>query len=573
MTAELVLRGVGWELDLLGWNAGPYGDFLIETLADGTEWGNPEPVRRKLRRFLLDGSTSVKDYDDNRTIPLSLRVTAADGNALAGGEAALDQVDGRRCELVWTPPDLFSAPAVFVVDFADLRHKMDDLAEVQRIERFYSLTLNCEPHAYSDEWVEVPALSSDISTPTVVDTCSSLSGWSTDVGALVLAGGVSTSISSDIPAGTPSGYVHFTRTGTIDLSTEPYLRITTPTVVAVISRLEVEAAGSWHTVSQVAAEGLTSVYDATAFSSISALRIQFAYAPGYSQSVDAIATSATPRTVASRQQIRSISVPGSRRTPATVTVESPTAGLSTVIVYSGPAYDPSLSRGAQESRTTSAGTLSGAFTSANHFPGDPVDPRHFRVRASELLDGQYVLWARSRSDAAGSLAIIARLLDASGALLASVPLGTTATAASASLDMHPLLAMSVPWNLPPDSDHLIEFRLEWSTADAGMMHIFVLDEMWAFNISEGDLSIVEAGAAKKVWLTAPSLESDSPGVYVGDGEFRSAFPASLATQLPAWAGASKVQPPTTYLFTGVLGAADAEVSALFRPAHHTHPTS
>ena len=175
MTAELMIRWSGGELDLMGENLialsdGSTAPVTIEALADGTNWGNPQSVRRVLRSALLDGSRSVKERDDNRTIPLKLRLTAADGPALAAGESPLAMLDGLSCELVWTPPaqagDPESPAAVFVAVSADLAHDMDDFAE-NRYQRFYTLTLDCLPHVYSDEYVTIPAVAQGSSTPTL----------------------------------------------------------------------------------------------------------------------------------------------------------------------------------------------------------------------------------------------------------------------------------------------------------------------------------------------------------------------------------------------------------------------
>ena len=190
--SEFELRWSGGSLDLLGWNE---GDFEIFASADGVDFGNPEPVRTTLRSALLDGSISTKERDDNRTVELELLVMAPDGQGLAEGEKALSLLDGRRCELAWSPPDEFAPTAVFVAVSAELRHSKK-LSEELALVRRYTLTLDCLPHAYSDEWVEIPALASSVSTPTVIDDGTSTTGWATSAGTLATSGG---SVTTTIP--------------------------------------------------------------------------------------------------------------------------------------------------------------------------------------------------------------------------------------------------------------------------------------------------------------------------------------------------------------------------------------
>lgn len=561
----------------MGWNSGPSGDFKIETLADGTDWGNPEPVRRALRRFLLDGSSSAKEYDDNRTVPLSLRVKAADGNSLADGEVALSALDGRRCELVWTPPDKFSSPAVFVVDYADLRHKMDDLGEIRSSpERFYSLSLSCLPYAVSDEVVTLDALPTGVSVPTVIDDGSSLTGWSTNSGSLYLDG--TTSVIRWAPDGLQlPQYVYLIRTGSIDMSTVDYLSVDSYSQQASIVDVEVFAQGKWRVLEQVAAEGMASIFYVP-FESFSSMRVKFWYAPGSGreQMVSQVATQATPRTTAARQQLRTITVPGSARTTCEVVVHTDDPTLSTTIVYAGPPYNPDLVHGSIDTRYAEAGTITDTVSVFTEGGGTPTAYRRFHAPASALPRGEYAIWGRYAASYAGTMTINVNLLNGGGSLVDSITLPAVDLAVT-NVDLtqflvRPLAYVSLPhWNVQPDSDWFLEFQVGWSNEapDAQNMH---LDAFWAFNVTAGTLAIVEVGASDTLWLSPSDLTQDAPSVLIGSGPKATAYPASLTDQIRAWSGAIALTPPVTHLYTAQVGGS-AEVSATFRPAWHTHPGS
>lgn len=564
MTAELVLRWSGGELDLMGWNDSEFGEFRIDALADGTDWGNPEPVRRTLRRFLADGSSSVKDYDDNRTIPLSLRVTAADGVALAGGEQALDLIDGRRCELVWTPPDEFSAAAMFKLDHVDLRHKFDDFAEVARRERFYSLTASALPHAYSAEYVTIPAVAQGASTPTLVDNCNSLTGWSSPNGTLENYGdSVIASFYSAIAV----------RLGTVDLTTQPYLAVQSGVGSGLFTIEARSGAGAWETLPRIGADGSDTVFDGSDLSNPIASELRFTSA-GSALKLGNIEKQATPSSSPGRQQVRVINTPGSRRSPASLLVESPEDGLGTVLIYSGPSYNPDLTRGATHVRfgEGSAPLLSGGDTS---IPDGGV--KSFEVLASDLPEGDYSVWVRAlcgSESEGGTLTITPVVLSVADDVIATLPAMPVAIPALTDVYYHLLLAgsASLPYaTLPPGSSAKVRFDCAWDHSDPGQGG--QVDALLAFNRTHGTLAIAEAGEHKKLWIDSSSLDLDRPSVFVGDDDKADAVPLGMVTQLPAWSGAHVVTPPETYLYVGSTNAHDVEVSGTFRPAHHTHPTS
>lgn len=578
MTHELVLRWAGGELNLMGWNDGPRGQFRIQALPKGTDWGNPEPVRRVLRRFLADGSASVKEYDDNRTIQLSLRLSAPDGDALAGGEIPLALADSLRCELVWTPKDSRAAAVVYVATSIDLDHRNaadagDPLGE-DRGRRYYTLRLSCLPHAYADQWIDIHPVPQGVSTPTLVDDCTSVANWSAINADLSVVDGriVVATASTEFYPVIPGLHFNVKRTGTIDLSTRPYLAIewignwyTQPT-------LQVLVAGQWITVPMSGTDGTRALFrvgDAAA--SIDAFHIE-AFKPWGIQAannprIEAVYTQATPRSSESKQQIRAIEVPGSRRTPATLHIESEVEALGTTIVYAGPDYDPSLSWATvSPARTPDAARLSGSI---HYTPGVSATYTYQRS-AANMPPGGYVIWAMLRvfGGTGGTLAITRELTGTPTA----VTIGTVTLSPMDDYMLVPLMAADLPGDrLPPGSGAFITIKLIWAGSDGSELSV---DEVLLCNVTEGSFIVVEAGSALSLWLDPPTLENDTAAIYMaGSSQKSAARAASLASEVKSGSAAISLTPPLSHIYVGTSGTADAVLSGRIRPAHHTHTTS
>lgn len=575
MAAELTLRWSDGSLDLMDWNESDGDSFEIATLADGTDWGNPESVRRKLRTAMLDGSRSTKDRDDNRLIVLKLKVSAPSSSALAAGEQALDLVDGRRCELVWTPPgDLGVAPAVFVVDYADLSHDMDDLA-YGRGQLFYTLTMGALPHAYSDEWVTIPAVAKDVWARTVVDSCSSLTGWTASGATLSVTGG-GTQISV-IPTETVAETTYtVTRTGAVDLTTLRYLGVDAGSVVAQtykrVQKVEVQSSvgGPWI---ELPRSGATfdvnfDVFAATGLVDPTVETIRFTFTTtGTSAYIREVVKQEASRSTVNRQQLRTLAVPGSARTPASLEIHTSSLnGLGTAIVYTGPAYNPAISRGALELRVADPANMSGGRL---HIL--PSQTKSFHIPASEFIAGDHVMWMHAAGDtgATGSLTLTVRLLTGTFGVIVSETTVSTSSLTLGAYAMHLLGSVELPpAPLPADSEAVVQFDLFWS-GDA--TDELVLDELLAFN-RRGALTIAKLESGfRGLWLDSPTLESDFPSAFFGHEDKAASVPLSLTAQLLAWPGAHRIEPPVTHLYTASSTGDNVTAAGTFRPAWHTHP--
>lgn len=219
-------------LDLLGQI--PQGGYTIEVLGDDATWGSPKPITVAMQGLVRQGARVALEGWENREVFLRVTVRASTGDGLADGEAALFREMGRRNELTWTPPAKFSAPTVFVVEWAELEHEFDDLEEVEG-ERTYGIRLVCRPFARSvDRWVsEVmsapPAV--EAAAPIVVDAGTSTTGWAASYYGVVSTTGTSVrgtwdSPSSGVSAGAGTvGTYHLARNPDFSMAGTQYLRV------------------------------------------------------------------------------------------------------------------------------------------------------------------------------------------------------------------------------------------------------------------------------------------------------------------------------------------------------------
>lgn len=597
---ELEIVWDGGSLDLMGENDTPYGPVVVQALADGTEWGNPESVRRALFSALADGSASALERHDNRTVTVKLRLTAADSAALAGGEAPLHMLSGvKRAELRWTPPNDFAAPAVYIVVASDLTQQMDDLAE-NRCRRFYALTLVCLPFARSLDSVTIEALPPFVAAPSVLDDGTTTTGWSGlgDASFAVIGGGVQISGSTGATTITLSKTLARAKryfalevenvwgrltSFTSGDGTRPLLRpwgvggpMSAPQLVG--------REGNWYFFDLPASLGDVVGFDICVdLPGAAAVRVL------------TVAESDTPALSTGRQSLRVIPTPGSARAAGSLLVEARDAeddgtgtALGEVIVYTGPQYDPRLSPW----RTSTWG-VSDTLSGLSH---DSVDGTFNFVRpASSFVDGSHVLWVQASPlpfDTVTTWTVTVRAIGTPGAYsgpsdaLAVVATLTATTTANAVND-HELFNLGVidlpGFDVGVASQVNLHFEIAAST------DLLYLGEALLFNRSRGSLTIVDARTMKtltetspgvwdattgatRVWLDPASLEG-SERVVAGRLSRASSLPVSLASNLRSYDGAHPFTPDATYLYVGTTGVVDPKVTGEFRPAWHTHPAS
>lgn len=579
------------ELALHPESAATYSTFKVETVADETEWGNPESVIVAIKSLLQDGSVAQVTRMDNRTVTILVRITAESYDGLAEGEERLAaEVNSEGRLLTWLPPQVDAVPTVMEVVVAELGFEFSDLDE-NRLRRTYRLTLTCMPaNRSADETLRaadpVPPAPDSI-TVTSVDTCDSTSGWSaTDAAtALTTSGGAVRARIIGIPGqvgAPPSTESHsgsLVRTGSVSITGTPYLRIevapATPTflinglIAAVPVMIDVNPATG------------NRRYYLRVSSTITSLRVTWVVQGngGLDLAVfDVARVSALPASGTTRQRSFTLQVEGSARTQASLRVyDAETTALGQdVLVYTRPsvgAVPPPLRpwRSSGPTVTTDSTLVSGAW----HSIQTPVQSV-FRIPAKLLVPGTYALMARlSLTSTAAPFTVESsvKMLTAS-----RLPFGPThvqsvvvTPAASASYYVYDLARMTLPVSrVDETSTNFVELTL---VANAAVN----LDEAWLFNLDDGALSWVDMSAdgpdlvlsrLSELFVNTATLSHPHPefqvGVYGRDDARRNAD-----YKVRAW-GVHEFEPGLTDVFAITTGSLAAQVDLSYFRRWHTH---
>lgn len=604
----LVLDG---DLDLNGDNTDPSGlVFRIEALGDGADWGNPQAITRTIEAWLTDGSTVVEDGADNRTLTLPVRVIASTSVALAAGEAALHHRCGRPTLLEWTPPwdDESPVTSVFRVWDASLagvalgqQPGPGDLNE-RLLTRYYTLSLTAEPYARSEVQTLVSALES---VPTSdddyvfeqVDDCSSTTGWTGSPNAVESGGTDDASVAvpfSTVDSSWVGGggqwwfggakyTVTATRAGTVDMSDSPYLIVKAgmPGVTSVVS---VVVDGT--TLEQVSANGRTRTYvmptGVTSFSSVVVKGEFFTkqQMSTYLRVYDVSRSSGSGTVATGKQTARTMWIDGSARSFGSVSVQHESDGLGDVVLYTVPSspagYVPAMQVYQTDGPTPTADTdaVSGVKQAIDLVSYGSDSPPTFLIPAALLMEGTYgaLLRVKVTTPEDYQFGVAASVADASGVTIGTIYLASTVvTFADTSYAMVWVGAMTLPPSaVPLESDLNVKVNVSaFLKSSAGDTDPVYLDELWLFNLTDGAVSVLSAGAAQRVWFDSPDDDRLYPAVFTGSEADRSdAVGAPLGSVQSV--GRHRLLPGLMDVFTVTTGAADATAAVSYYRRWHTH---
>lgn len=544
------------------------GDYWFETLAESATFGDPQPVEVGLTSLLLDGTRKQMSRHDNRNPAFRVVVKSATAVGLAEGEAELWRMAQRvGTVLTWTPPDVFGAATVLEVETTSMAFLFDDLSE-KWLERTYQLSWDCQPFARSVDITVQPAVSTDESL-TIVDDCSSATGWSSLESAPVASSGavVTTEVTGDKFAG-------MKRSGAISMGTNRYLVIdwtTSANANAIIFGHEADEVlrtsspfgAAWKRSYYYLPSGITSP--------------DFIAAPlpvGGTLSITQIATtkSLPDSGTGGHQQLLSIAPGGSARTQAQIEITTPTQGLGEVTLYtcpSGSAYTPTIRRWLVSSDTV----ISNAAGSYQTITGASV----FEIPVSTLLPGGYAVWARMAATTtvdvpinwnAGSWVNGVAVGDSQGDLV-------TRSFVANEWKMYPLgLVTLPPAKVGPAGMVRIGIQRGSGSATVYLYDVFLFHE-------SGDLTVVQCGLgtstsggpSRRVRVLPPSAEN--PGGRLERGyatDWSDAFSAGTnASSRPARGHVLHPDGTSAFVFTeGTPNASPASVSAQWYKRWHTH---
>lgn len=565
----------------------PDTDYLIDAMADGTDFGNPQPVIEIVRSLLTDGSLAVLEGWDNREISIRLCLSApwgVSGTALAAAEAALmaELMATSKSPLVWVPPATHSATCVFDVVAARLERDTSDgwdVDEVMRECRYYLLTLTCLPFARPETSTVVPALAPTPPVPTVVDIddCTSAAGWTINAGFNVTSLTGPTSSGGSVNSGatvsyhgtdtrTPSYAV--TRPGSVSMGATPYLRVTV-TLTGAASQLLVNNAGAISVAASTLVPGALDCYFQPASSFTSTILYVFA-APGVANGAtfgaqihhiartDTIAGAST-----TREQSRTVTVSGSAPTQAATRLfdATPAALGGEILAFTSrnTLWQPALRpyRVAGGAVTADSARVSG---SRNTLATQMV----FRVPANLLTTGTYALMALMNVTTGGTLTWEAKMVGAGGALIpgssvivtGSTMVGVTSGYQTLNLARIPLPVLAV------EADQMVHLAL---TGTANM----TLDEAWLFGLHDGVLTwIQDTDSLTWIEIRSPELGAARPSVYGGTGA-KGANSVSIGWKCRSF-GAHRFTPGLMQVFTVTSSSLVSQSELEFYPRFHSH---
>ena len=503
-------------LNMFGENSFEGNLFTLETIAEGMDWGAPDPDVTWLENVLRDGAIGATQGHKNREVYLKVKVSAEDGIALAAGETALARAVGKRTTLTWTPPDGWAPTSVFDVEASKLEPETDDLDEL-RLERVYGLRFWCLPFTRSvDETTVVDDSAPGAESTTVLNDCSALTGWTCNKqGPVIDAGNVKTWM-----VVTPPGWkTLWLEQASVDMTdgTKPYLRVdwsTTlpgdntglvyrpPSLVMIVdgvtyTPVAVDGSYAWFKIDTPAI--ITAQFESTgnktsAVSATYELKIN-----------ELLATNTGGRAYPNIKQT-SLPVGGAVRTPARIEVSHASTSLDHVLLYTWPlkgGYQPVLHpfRTGGGTRTNDTDCVSGA---REPLDGTPV----YTIPATYLPQGTYVLVARLQTTGSPGRRTVTWSAEVGGT--GNPITGTCYVEFEATSDWRFLILDRVP--LPPsrvEPGTPVNILLSLDSPDADVR----LDVALACH-DDGALSIVE-GVGLSVAAIPPTADDPTEWLSVG----------------------------------------------------------
>lgn len=572
-----------------------YGASVI---AQGTSKGSPVPIDVAVNSWLQDGSISIARGYDNRTVTIRVKLRAPTAAALGAAEAALHAELRKPNTLTWTPS---SGPAaVFVVVNSSMDPVEDDTSDLTETRasypwRRYDLRLTCEATVRSLNPFTSVGTAPGGATTTNLDACAATTGWTgfaDGASATVTnSAGPPTNNSVSLTSGPGGGHsLEMQKTFAATTSTTNLLMVdwqTTPgdvrslTAIGDGAPLLKFAEGASPTV------GYTRTWFKVGATTLAVLRLTAGFSPSGSTltrtlRIDNVAvTNVAPISGTNRQQLRAVTVPGSARTPGSLSVESATAALGDdVMVYVYPpdsqtnGYSPPLRQFRSSGNTV---TPDSAQVSGNTEPltGSPVV---FQIPVGQLPRGSYLLMGRLATSGGGTPTI-------SYAVRTVFDLGITPVAFSGSRTITTTAAYQVfalgrlflpATDLGPLAG-MVAGVVASLTISASSTCTY--DEFWLYNTTIGQLIWVDCGtgsgapgrASRRLFIEPATVETPRPTVRVGHSADRSdSFYPGAA--LKSWQF-PQFKPSQANVLAVTPNATDAVVSLSGYARWHTNPGS
>lgn len=569
----------------------------------GLRRGTAAPVVSVVETLLQDGSLERVERHDNRDLTVLLCVDGGTPQQLSEYESALfRECQKERNELRWTPPDGDSATGVFDVLWAMpefLDEDAWDLREIILGRRNYTVTFRALPFARSVQPFRLTGtISATNAVTATIDDGTSAAAWAGSQGSVVTSTGgqlkmpIAFRERPDISQGTwTSGHERAVRTSAaVDMSGTLYLDVewraeSSPGAYAfnlsawaddvALTRV---ATGPGSTPGSARSTFLCPDTSVTRFAFAAGGQVDGSTAmPTGTLTLDNLRrTNQAPVVGSKRQKVSILDVPGSARTPASLTIAHATSALGDpVLAYTSRslgAYSPPLSPYAAAAGTIDAARVSGSRFTNNNVTFDPP--------AALLPAGTYQLVAlvASTSNSGGQAATFSptAFTRINGANI-NPGQAKSVVATMIGFTTYQLITLGT-FVLPPTD-------VAAGSAAAVRINVgnppgTIVDEAWLFHMPDdgsASLSIVPCGTAapaaggtsNRLFLDAATPTRPYPGAFVGTQPDRS--DARAADGAAAIWEEHQFRPGPNLVFTVTPNALDATVTLDGWARWLTHP--
>lgn len=595
MSEHQLTLGTGF--DLIG---GTGDGWMVETIAEGMNFGSASPVDVVTATLLQDGAVETTDRWENRDLTFGVLITGETLSGLARGEAALYAELARRSTLTWTPPDGLGLPSVYEVLTSWAEFEFDDWGEMKPVDvgRRFVVRLRCAPWARSVDEVLVESITGGVAPPAeateTVDACTSPTGWAVSSRSNTAPDGDAGLTGPTVSGGAIVGgftwatepwlwptlftNVSLTRTGlSADMDDTRFLVIETDWSSPISGLMTKQTFRVNGEVVNPAAQVGSKIYiDCAEIATVTSVEVEvrFSYTTRYDATMtvrvhEIIRTNQPPTIGTGRQQFRSLPVYGAARTQGSLQIEHETLPLGQVLVYTnvedGSGYQPACRQYRSGGATA---VVDGQTASGFRSPMTPSAPEVYTIPAARVPAGTYELLTRVRSASTGTPIVGASAVTLIGGVSAA-PASTSAivalTANVWSVQSLGLLTLP-PTALPKETSASVRITV---TPSVNMD----IDDLWICNLTTGALTRVDCGTAgspspggpfNRLWIDTATLEWPRPAIWVGTEPDRSDARHVDSSECQA-AGTHTLPPGAVNVFAMTSGAPYAAVRGRYHP--------
>jgi hypothetical protein len=551
----------------------------------GFEAGAPQNVSEALALLLQDGEVEISTRASNRTMQFNVLIEGGDLGKLADAEAALVLETDKPLNLLTLDPEDFGAATVYETFRAQVALVPDDDMEMAAIRR-YSVTVRAYPFARSQTPFVSVGVAPGGSTTTTLDTCGSATGWTGAIDGAsatpTYSAGPPTTVGVSAAVGSGSHTARLEKTYAATTSSTNLLVIDwlgAPTSVLTatgdgVSLVKYAEGGS-------PTSGYTRTWFAVAAPTLAIVSLTARANNGLvvALAVDNVAvTDVAPAYGTSRQQLRTLVVPGSVATQGSLAIESETAALGDVLSFVYPntsqtsAYSPPLRRYriSGNAVTPDSAKVSGNSELLN---GSVVS---FQVPIASCPAGLYLLMGRLATGGGGTPTITYSGKTVVGGVTINSVGGSRLITTTTAYQNFALGRLQLPTiDLSADASTagvVVQIDVQASTG-------CTYDELWLFNMDLGTLVSVTCGtgagtlggSARRLFIEPATVDTPRPTVRMGHNADRSdsRFPVGA---ISAWQ-APRFAPDQASAFVVTSNATDAAVDLSGYARWHTYAAS